>query len=49
MITLKEDEIVIIKRGSSLRKKALEWWEKLLFIEKWEQVVKNKEKIVGYG
>lgn len=30
------------------RKLAMEWWNKLLYIEKFEALVKGKEKIIGY-
>lgn len=30
------------------RKLAMEWWNKLLYIEKFEALVKSKEKILGY-
>ncbi len=30
------------------RKLAMEWWNKLLYIQKFEALVKGKEKILGY-
>jgi len=31
-----------------MREIAIKWWNNLTFTHKWEQIIKNKEHILGY-